>query len=262
MPVTEFQKKVLGLLRAHRNPNSYVAGGIAIHRSESSLRFSNDIDFFHDTDIAVGEAATADTDVLKRIGYKVEILLDQRSFIRAVASKDDTSLKLEWVRDTAFRFFPIVEDPSLGYRLHDVDLAVNKCLALANRIEVRDIVDLIQMHTSVMSLAATCWAACGKDPGFTPEFLIDCMQRHSVIRPEQLKSESLIREISPTDLKRDWLEILNPVTQLLREFPAVDLGCVYVTTDGSIVRAPTPTSISGKVRHFGSVGGCWPVVIE
>lgn len=262
MPVTPFQHEVLHLLRAHRNPNSYVAGGIAIHRSKLSLRRSNDIDFFHDTDAAVVASALADIDVLRKNGYHAEILLDQPSFVRAVTTKGTSSLKLEWVRDTAFRFYPVIEDPDLGYRLHDVDLAVNKCLALANRTEVRDIIDLIQMHESVMSLASICWAACGKDPGFTPALLIDCMQRHSIIRPEQLQSESLTRPLSPVELKTQWLKILTPVGDLLYALPAADLGCVYINRDGSLLRDLTPASISGTLRHFGSLGGSWPRIVD
>jgi len=262
MPVTDFQREVLTLLKAHRNPNSYVAGGIAIHRSELSLRRSNDVDFFHDTEVAVSESATADIKVLSKNGYKVTLLLDQPSFIRAITSKNDFSLKLEWVRDTAFRFFPIVEDEDLGFRLHDIDLAVNKCLALANRNEVRDILDLIQMHSTVISLAAICWATCGKDPGFSPDLLIDCMQRHSIIRPEKLSAESLVKDISPTELKKRWLDILNPVSALLREFPSADLGCIYTNNDGSIVREPSSKNLANKKRHFGSIGGSWPSVYE
>ena len=151
MPVTPFQREVLKLIKANRNPNSYVAGGVAIHREASSARRSNDIDFFHLTEIAVRESASADIAVLKENNYSIEYVLDQPSFIRVIISKGAQALKLEWVRDTAFRFFPVIEDDMLGFRLHDVDLAVNKCLALANRSEVRDIIDLIQIHKTTLS---------------------------------------------------------------------------------------------------------------
>ena len=64
MPITAFQKKVLKLIKANRSPDSYVAGGTAIQRAPDSLRFSDDIDFFHDTDKAVTDAFQRNRDIL------------------------------------------------------------------------------------------------------------------------------------------------------------------------------------------------------
>jgi len=50
-------------------------------------------------------------------------------------------LIVEWARDSAFRFFPLIEHEELGATLHQFDLATNKVLALAGRLEVRDWVD-------------------------------------------------------------------------------------------------------------------------
>jgi hypothetical protein len=261
MPLTDFQRIVLLLLKKHRNPNSYVAGGVAIHRGDSSIRHSNDVDFFHDTDEAVSSCSRSDLDLLKDSGYDVELLIDQPSYVRAVIRQGGQSLKLEWARDTAFRFFPALEDHDLGYRLHDVDLAVNKCLALANRNEVRDIIDLLQMHGEVIALFVACWAACGKDPGFTPELLLDCMRRNSIIRPEQLAGESLTRPLSPTELKEEWLALLAETEEALHSLPPLDLGCIYLDQNAEVVRAPAPGNLDEMQRHFGSVGGSWPRVM-
>lgn len=261
MPLTDFQISVLRLIAAHRNPNSYVAGGVAINRAPSSQRHSNDIDFFHDTDEAVSFAVRADLTLLKEQGFSVHVLIDQPSFVRCVISKGTDSLKLEWVRDTAFRFFPAIKDDTLGYRLHDIDSAVNKCLALANRNEVRDIIDLLHLHDNVLSLPAACWAACGKDPGFAPSLLVECMSRHSIIRPEQLEAESLLFPINPLELKRSWLAQLDQVEKSLEGFPAEDLGCLYLTKDGEVVTRPNHGELKKYGRHFGTVGGSWPRVV-
>lgn len=258
MPLTEFQRSILLLLKAHRNPNSYVAGGVAIHRADDSIRHSHDVDFFHDTDEAVSAGSRSDLELLQRSGYDVELLIDQPGYVRAVVGRSERSLKLEWARDTAFRFFPVLEDPDLGYRLHDVDLAVNKCLALANRNEVRDIVDLLQLHDEVITLSGACWAACGKDPGFTPELLLDCMRRNSIIRPEQLAAESLTRPLSPPDLKRKWLALLAATEGILRSLPAADLGCIYLDEKSQVPHSLHPDRLDSMHRHFGSVGGSWP----
>ena len=264
MPLTKFQIIVLQLLKKHRNPNSYVAGGIAIHRANTSIRQSNDIDFFHDTDEAVTTSAQIDLSRLSENGYRITILIDQPSFIRAVIAKNTDSLKLEWARDTAFRFFPVIEDELLGFRLHDVDLTVNKCLALANRNEVRDIVDIIELDKTVLALSSACWAACGKDPGFTPELLLDCMRRHSIIRPEQLAAESFTKKIALPDLKKRWLSLMHSAEAQIHIFPTEDIGCLYLNPDGRVVQSPhmETLTLKDKVRHFGSVGGSWPRIIQ
>ena len=169
---------------------------------------------------------------------------------------------MEWVRDTAFRFFPVIEDENLGYRVHDADLAVNKCLALANRNEVRDIVDLIQFDTEILSLTAICWAACGKDPGFTPELIIDCMKRNSIIRAEELQAESLVQSISAPELKQKWIGLLEDCKNGIGHLPVKDLGCLYLDSKRLLLKNPNKNNIVGKLRHFGSVGGAWPRIVD
>ena len=258
MPITAFQREVLQLLKPNRKQESFVAGGIAIHRDNQSSRYSNDIDFFHDLDEAVTSSYLADESVLKANRFLIEILISQPSFIRAAISKGENSLKIEWVRDTAFRFFPLIEDTELGYRLHDVDLAINKVLALANRNEVRDMIDLIQLDRTTISLASACWAACGKDPGFTPELLFDCISRHAIVRPEQLAAENLVEPLSPVELKKRWLSLFNSATEQLRKAPVKDLGCLYLSRDNEVVRDPFSGDMKHFHRHFGSIGGSWP----
>jgi predicted nucleotidyltransferase component of viral defense system len=45
MPLTVFQRAVLRLLAQNRRPDSYLAGGAALHFAPNSQRFSNDLDF-------------------------------------------------------------------------------------------------------------------------------------------------------------------------------------------------------------------------
>lgn len=262
MPITKFQRELLLLIRAHRNPNSFIAGGVAIHRSDTSSRYSNDVDFFHDSELAVLESARSDREVLTKAGYAIKVLIEQPSFIRVVVSKGTESLKLEWARDTAFRFFPAIEDAELGYRLHDIDLAVNKCLTLANRNEVRDIIDLIQLHKDTISVTGACWAACGKDPGFTPALLLDCMRRHSIIRNEQLEAESLTKKVIATELKKDWLTILDNTAQEIESLPAADLGCLFLDRQGLPIRSVDLAALNNSKKHYGTIGGSWPRFID
>lgn len=262
MPLTPFQKKIFSLLKANRNLESYIAGGTAINQKASSLRYSNDIDFFHDTDEAVQTAFEADRGVLLKNSYEFKSIISQRSFFRAVVSKDNESLKLDWARDTAFRFFPVIEDSELGYRLHDVDLAVNKCVALANRSEVRDALDIIELDKRVLSLAGCCWAACGKDPGFTPELLLNLIQRHATFSPDLLNAESLAKKVDPRKLKLDFMTLLDEAKNDLKELDPKDLGCVYINKKNLVVKNPSVSNTQKTLKHFGSIKGSWPQVVQ
>lgn len=256
MPITEFQKNILKILSKNRNPDSYIAGGVAINKDESSSRYSKDIDIFHDKVESVTTTSLADLEVLKE--YKPEVVLNQPGFVRAIIKGQNESLVLEWVQDTAFRFFPVIADTDFGYVLSDADLAINKVLALANRNEVRDIIDLIYINENIISLSAMCWAACGKDPGFTPDLLIDCIKRHSIIRSEQLSSENLVNVISPVELKIKWLNLLEKAEQELKNFPSKDFGCIYVDKKGFVVKNPSGNFDTFEA-HYGKIGGCWPM---
>jgi hypothetical protein len=53
---------------------------------------------------------------------------------------------VQWARDSAFRFFPLVEHDIFGLTLHPFDLATNKLLALVGRREARDWIDIVECH--------------------------------------------------------------------------------------------------------------------
>ena len=70
-------------------------GSLASCRGCTSLRHSNDIDFFHDCDEAVTTGAKLDRELLTKEAYKVTTLIEQPSFVRATISKGKDSLKFE-----------------------------------------------------------------------------------------------------------------------------------------------------------------------
>ena len=62
VPLTKLQSHVLRVLAAERNPDSYIAGDLAINRE--GPRFSGDIDIFQDTEQRLEAAAQADAKAL------------------------------------------------------------------------------------------------------------------------------------------------------------------------------------------------------
>src|SRR5437867_12725826 len=112
---------------------------------------------------------------------------------------------IDWAADSAFRFFPIERDPMLGWRLHLFDMATNKALGLSARTETRDCVDIVELRKR-FPLAAICWAACGKDPGFSPLSLLTIMKRFAKVSPAEL-DKIKARALNPMALKKAWIEM-------------------------------------------------------
>ena len=107
MPLTVFQRGVLRLLAAHRGPESFVAGGLAINAGPDSPRYSEDVDIFHDAQEHVAVACAADVETLGR--WRASRWRG-RSACRVFSARSPRcgaqSLRLEWAQDSAFRFFP------------------------------------------------------------------------------------------------------------------------------------------------------------
>lgn len=261
MPLTEVQARILRALAAGRSPESYLAGATVLHRADDSPRYSQDLDFFHDVADSVAQCAEADAATLLGSGIDFEWLLRTPTFYRAVVSVEGERLKLEWAQDSAFRFFPVQADEFCGYRLHDADAAVNKILALAGREEVRDFVDILHLHRTCLSVGALAWAACGKDPGYTPAFLLDHAGRHVSYSQDHLDRLQLREPLSVGDLKRQWLTAVAQAQELIASLPEADLGCLYLASDGvPVTPDPAGSGFRSLHRHFGSIRGAWPAI--
>src|SRR6266436_10282451 len=105
MPLTAFQREVARLLAKNRTPESHIAGGAVINRGETGLRFSDDLDIFHDVAASVAASAEADAKALQTAGYSVEWALRNEGFFRAEVSRGEDRVRLDWATDSAFRFF-------------------------------------------------------------------------------------------------------------------------------------------------------------
>jgi hypothetical protein len=175
MALTQFQRVICRLI-AHSRIQAgerYIAGGSALNEALDAARLSRDIDLFHDTAEAVEQSYNADRALLLANGFDVHVVRQRRAFVEAEVRRDLDSVLLQWVQDSAYRFFPLVEHTEFGLMLNPFDLATNKILALVGRVEVRDWVDAITTHERLQPLGLLAWAAAGKDPGFTPRSIIE-----------------------------------------------------------------------------------------
>ncbi len=260
MPLTDYQSDLARLLSENRTFDSYLAGGAAILIEPNTMRFSRDLDYFHDSETRVAEAFAADRTLLETGGYSIDVDLNQPGFVRAIVRKDGHATKVEWARDSAWRFMPTVRDDRVGFVLHPVDLAVNKVLALAGRDEPRDVLDTLYLHRSVLGLGALCWAACGKDPGFTPLSLLDLLRRRGRVRDEDLARLDLAEPIDLYALKRDWLAALDSVGPFVASQQPEEIGCLYYSA--TRLEFVDPREVADAVPHFGRPGGVLPRVVD
>lgn len=261
MPLTDFQRSILALLAETRTPDSYLAGGAALHFSPRSVRYSNDLDFFHDSEERVATAFSDDSSRLEAARFHMEVVLSQPGFVRAVVSRDTQSTRIDWAHDSAWRFMPPVRDELGGFVLHEVDLAVNKALALAGRDEPRDFVDILFIHDNILPLGALCWAAVGKDPGFTPLSLLELLRRRGRCRPEEISRLDLANPFDLAAGKTAWLAALDEAEAFVQARPVEELGCLYYSHElGQFVQPLLTDDL--EVRrigiHFGSPGGVLP----
>lgn len=256
MPLGEFEQQVLRLLAGNRRPDSYVAGATVYLRRADSPRQSQDIDVFHDSAESLETATDRDERVLLAEGYGIEWVDEQETYRRAVVSQGEAKTKIEWAYDSPFRFFPVQPDPELGYVLHPLDSATNKLLALAGRGELRDYLDVLFLDRQVLGLGALAWAACGKDNGYTPEFLLEEAQRLAHFPAARWASLRLREPVDPVECKQHWLQSLAAAKTLFPRLPISEIGCLYMDEQGqAVVPKPGDADFARLRRHFGSFGG-------
>jgi len=263
VPLTAFQAELSRFLAVNRAPDSYLAGGAAIHFLPTSIRYSNDLDYFHDSVARVANCFTADQSKLVAAGYVVRIEIQQPGHIRAIISRESEATKVDWAHDSSWRFMPIIADKDLGYRLHPIDLATNKVLALAGRSEARDFLDVMHLHSTELSLGALIWAATGKDPGFSPGSLLELIRRRGKYQAEDFSKLHLRQPIDIRQLKVEWLAAIETAEIFISERTASETGCLYFDTEQQTFVSPQGPHLSSTVvTHFGRPGGVLPSLVQ
>jgi hypothetical protein len=262
MPLTAFQAELGRLLAANRSEDSDLAGAAPILAEPRTRRFSQDLDYFHDTPERVASAFEADRQTLSAGGYAVERELTQPGYVRAVVRRGAEATKVEWAHDSAWRFLPVIRSEAFGYQLHPIDLAINKVLALAGRDEPRDLLDTLHCHAHVLQLGALVWAAAGKDPGFSPLSLLELLRRRGRVRPEDLARLHLAEPVDLHELKAEWLAALDGTDAFVRRRPPEEAGCLYYATEQRRFVDPDEPGAGPVVAHYGAPGGVLPRILE
>ena len=268
MALTPIQRDVCRLLAESRiaSGESYVAGGVALNELLAAPRLSRDLDLFHDTDESLRSSWARDRLLLVERGFAVNVIRELPTFVEARVTKGGYAVLVEWARDSAYRFFPLVEHADLGLVLHPFDLATNKVLALVGRLEPRDWIDVLTCDERLQPLGYLAWAASGKDPGFTPAGILAEAARSGRYTAEEIGALDFAQ--GPPDvsaLARRWHAMLDEAPRIIRQLPAVELGRCVLTDSGALCRSDAAALesavVGGTLRfHPGSIRGTFPRV--
>jgi hypothetical protein len=246
MALTELQRAICRLLADLRieSGESYVAGG----------------------EEAVAASWDADRRRLEGAGYSVRVLRERPGLVEAEVGRQGDVVLMEWARDSAYRFFPLVEHDELGLALHPFDLATNKLLALVGRREARDWVDVLECHRLLQPLGYLAWAACGKDPGFGPASVLEEARRTGRFSSAEV-AELAFSGPAPDagELAREWRAALDEGLTLVELLPPEEAGtCVLVGTEAFCRLPPQeipPALAAGTLRfRGGSTRGVLPTL--
>ncbi len=254
VPLSKLQSEILLALAGHRNPESYVAGASVINRD--GPRYSADVDIFHDREESVATAADSDAALLAGSGFAVRWLRREPGIHAALVEREGEETRLEWARDSDFRFFATVKDPLFGYRLHMFDLATNKALAAAGRREPRDVIDLITIHDRDIRLGAVIWAAVGKDPGYSPGSLIAEIRRNARYRADDYADLALADPVDAGAVARRFRDMLDEADAFVRKMPVGREGLVFLTNGVPV--QPDPGNLHAYETLSGIRRGHWP----
>jgi hypothetical protein len=231
-------------------------------------RVSRDLDLFHDTESAVDESWQADRRLLEEHGHAITLLRERPALVEAEVGTGQERLILEWARDSAYRFFPLVQHADFGLVLHPFDLATNKVLALVGRLEVRDWVDVIECSESLQPLGFLAWAASSKDPGFSPLSILEHAGRSG--RYSAPEVASLAFQGPPPDaavLSKRWHAALTQAAEIVAALPPAESGKCVLDANGGFLRdsgeALGRALANGRVVfHAGSIRGVLPRITE
>lgn len=256
MPLTSIQKHILDVIKSNRSPESYLAGGAVLNRAWP--RLSDDLDIFCNHESEVIEQAQADIRSLEKNGLEVSVVLMQYALAEVEVQVGQERCIIQWMDETARRFFPILQDQHFGWRLHDADLAVNKIIAGASRSKVRDAVDLARIHVEYMPLGYVAWAAAGKT-ALSPIDILERVVKNAATHPQQEFAE--VRTSEPVDGREIVITLMKARDEgltLAELLPPDTYGCLFVR-DGDAIPASIEEITAGTAKPWKvSEYGAWP----
>ncbi|MXY38830.1 MAG: hypothetical protein F4027_08920 [Rhodospirillaceae bacterium] len=263
MPLTAIQQSAARALRPHRSKYSYVAGGAALNREWP--RVSDDMDIFHDHGDRLPDSVAPELEALRKAGFTVELTSEDDLVVEAILRKGGEETRIQWFRgeETCRRFFPALDDPDFGFRLHDADVAVNKVLCAARRNRAaRDAVDLVNIVERYAPLGPLVWAVSGKTLDMAPPATLRGIRTNAFGYAREEVETVRMADGSRMDWRR-LRDVLDRALDAAAEYceykaPSEYPGCLFVDADQRPVEADyaaieTDRAIAMRIRNFSGI---------
>ena len=259
MPLTSFQASVLAMLAPTRTEASYLAGGSALHLDATGERYSEDLDLFHTSAPATNQTFAADTTILRTAGYTVEALAEHPGFVSARISLGESATLIDWAHESAWRFLPLVPLPGGGVMLHPTDLAINKLVALANRREPRDLVDVLYADAHILTFPALVWAVVDKNPGLNPASYLEQFRRRT-LTPEDAAYLRFTGAYDVADAARRYRALVTAADAFIADNTQREPGALLQDRrTGAFFLPQSEADWVSTREHRGALGGVIPL---
>jgi len=196
----------------------------------------------------------------------VRVFRERPGFVEAEVRLDEQSVLLQWARDSAFRFYPLVA--ASGVRACAASLrsrhVQDPCAGGTRR--AADFIDTLSCGREVQPLGYLAWAACGKDPGFSPSGILDEAARTSRYTEVELRGLDFSEKPpDAADLARSWRTQLDEARQVVAMLPPEQAGRAVLDTTGRLFTGGAGTLHEALVSnallyHAGSIRGAFPTL--
>jgi hypothetical protein len=133
-------------------------------------------------------------------------------------------------------------------------------MAAVGRREVRDIVDAVTVHDTILPLGPVVWAAVEKSPGYTPKGLITEIRRNSHYPTAKWRALTSTQLIDPVVTTRKLRTALDEAEVFVSRMPTDKLGLLIVQA-GKVVQ-PDSERLDTYQTHAGQLRGHWPTSAE
>lgn len=258
MPLDDFQKEIQEIIRKNRTVCSPFAGGSVIQYH--GMRFSDDQDIFTAGDPE--PVMRIDKQALEDAGLIIQETKTYSGFRECRVMRPGISTAvLQWTQALNLEYFAPVPDPDFGQRLHFVDLAVNKTLAAANRMEERDFVDLWMLDKYIMPLWRMACAAGSKSQDFGPLALVERISFNRTLSiPNYNNQSSLVHTTWPPkgEPAHGLIDAIDKARLILPRLSEAWLGKLQLCNKGQPVLDKEPVAIEGGSWILPELGGALP----
>lgn len=194
--LTDGQRAVIRLIgRSPLQPEFFLTGGTALSAFYLEHRYSDDLDFFTESPLAVSRVPSIMEKVAADLGARIEFRRMAGSFLECFLTFPSGELmEMDFAKDAPFRFSPrrLVED--LGIEVDNLmDIAANKLSALYDRSEPKDFADVYMIHREVLPFHELVVKASQKHVGLDPYWLAQACARVRGVRvlPRLIKPVAL-----------------------------------------------------------------------